>query len=489
MKKTVAVLSALSVSLVLLTSPVYAQEDAMPAAAKYKLKKLKTTDFKGIPRLLDWVMLNEKSSIVFALDHMEHLDPEINCLRSFVLSNKGKIEQTNELLSMTNGEVRDAAAFWFNGEAPSAGHGLLIVAIRPENVFNVIQFATAGFDAAGRLTSEFQTLLEVTAPEGRQHAGSWLGAARRGEIIGLALGVDHSEYSESFRGRRATEAYFMELTPDGALTPAGIVSVKLPNGGNFLLYHPYRPAWNGKSWMVPVVLTILKVEPYQGTDYTDEVGYQIAVLAATPTLPEGPIKLKLRRIAKDNTKIHWPTLYNPVFLPGATPTNPEQPTAGKTMDLLYTKAKPIGTNIKNFLYFIQPISDKGKKGGPKKKVKKSKWKLQYENTYNPTENFSNFSNALEGSNGEVLIALSRSAIYYVHAESGQYRDLQVDFYSLDPATGKVKQLATANYTGKTVFWPPMLRAFGSAPRSLNPCTDEKKGKQTRVLYFSKLPTP
>jgi len=457
---------------------------------QYKIKKIDTKNFKGFIQLLAWAVVDDKSSVVFAGDDVEGPSGDSYYLRSMVLDSNGKVKKTNTVLTLQNGLVGGAAAFWFDGQPAAAGHGLIFIAQNPENTYNVTRFSVAKFDASGELLTEFQTLLEITAANGRSYAGRWLAAATRDGIVGLIASAYQFENTASFYGQRATEAYFMEVSSDGALLASGVTKVKVPRGGNYRLLRPYTPAWNGKSWVVPVVLTILKRKTYGGRDYTDEVGYQLYLLSAIPS--GGPLKVKLRRIAKDNTEIHWPTFVSPVFLPQTASSGPGAPATGATLSLLYTKATPAGSegrgvNAKKYESFIQQINGRGKKAGAKILVQVPEWQRQFENEPNLSseDTYSFFSNAIAGDDNKVLLTHTRSAEFYNPKYQTSKVEMQLDLYSLDPATGKVSQLASSLFKGIAMFnRHPLLHTFGTALRALNPCRKDKAGKQTYPLYFS-----
>ena len=483
-------------ALALLAGAAAADDVAAPGTAKYKIKKVKVTGFGHHVQLMAWAVVGD-SSVVFATNQEETDGPpslDIYTLRSFTLNSKGKVGTSTDLLTMTGGRISQAAAIWFAEQAPSSAHGLLLIAYYPEGVSDVGRFAAARFNASGKLTTNFETLLEINAPEDMYYPMLWLTAGVRGDVVGVFAGADINENSDDFYGSRSGEAYFMEVSSTGVLQEPGVADVRLPKGGNYRLFRPYRPAWNGESWMVPGVLTLLKRMAYDPKDYVDEIGYQVHVLRVTPNQAGDSFDMKMRKIASDRTNIHYPTFVSPVFLPcTAVVASPTQ--GGEPLYLLYTHAAPavgplIGSNSKTYTHFYQQISAEGGRMGKRAKFKATPWFRPYWGTPNrlSNETFSFFSNfAVLTYGGRVLLTHSRSAYYTELHGSRTWQELQLDCYSFDPATDQVDRLAGSNYKGKVWSGGPLLRVFGAALRSLNLFRLEGGNGQYQSLYFSKLP--
>ena len=484
-------------ALALLAGAAAADDVAAPGTAKYKLKKVKVTGFEHHVRLLAWAVVGADSSVVFALN-MEETDVppslDIYTLRSFTLNSKGKVGTATDVLTMTGGRISQAAACWFAEQAPSPDHGLLLIAYYPEGVSDVGRFAAASFNESGKLTSDFETLLEINAPEDMYYQMLWLTAGVRGDVVGVFAGANINESSDDLYGRRAGEAYFMEVSSTGVLQEPGAADVRLPKGGNYRLFRPYRPAWNGESWMVPGVVTLLKRMPYDPRDYVDQIGYQVHVLRVTPDQGGNSFDMRMRKIANDRTNIHYPTFVSPVFLPRVSvPPSPTQ--GGEPLYLLYTHAAPaegpyIGSNSKSYTYFYQQISAEGGRMGKRAKFKAAPWFRPYWGTPDRLsyETFSFFSNYVVLTyGGRVLITHSRSGYYRELHGSRTWQELQLDCYSFDPGSGQVDRLAGSNYKGKIWSGGPLLRAFGPALRSLNLFRLEGSSGQYHSFYFSKLP--
>ena len=486
MKPALKVLSAVCL-IVLLAAPLAAREDAAPGAAKYKLKKVGLPGFEGHVYAQAWAAVDNINSIVFVSENIEGPSGDENFLRSFTLKRNGKAGKANTLLVLNTGYVSQAAAFWFEGAAPTSGHGLLVAAISPEGVYNVCWVATALFDSSGKLTSELNVIHEFAAPGEAYIAGRWLGARRVGNTVGVAASVDHSLNTEPFYGDISTAAIFMEVSNVGNLISPAVAAVNLPKDGNLQQLRVFTPAWNGVSWMVPAVVTLLREDTYEGRGYTEEVGYQLVVIAATPTGTVRAIKTRFRRIARDNTEIHWPTYVSPVFLPrnGAA-----SPAVGESMNLLYVKAVPAGggVNAAEYTCYIQGVNGKARRDGKRIEVGVGPWQRQFESVQGlsseDTECY--FSNAFDAGDGKLFIAHARTASFYQAATQGSQREMQLDLYKLDPADGGVEVMAQTSRKGTMLRSPAALRFFGSLLRSLVYCVGDTGSNYEQFFYFSKL---
>ncbi len=496
-------------ALALLAGAAAADDVTASGTANYRIKKVKVTGFEHQVQLLAWAGVGD-SSVVFALDTEKPLRstaPDIVTFRSFTLNSRGKVGTSNDLLMMDGGRVCQAAAFWFDDQStPSTAHGLLLIAYYPEGLDDersVGRFAAASFDASGELTTDFETLLEISAPEDMVFQDLWLSAGVRGDVVGVFAGADILEMDyDDLWGSRASEAYFMELSSTGVLRTPGVADVRLPRDGDFRLFRPYGPAWNGESWMVPGVVTLLKRVPWERPDWVDEIGYQIHVLRVTPNQAGDSFDMEMHKIASDRTNVPWPTYVSLVFLPYLphTPMTESPVQEGEPLNLLYTHAAPangplVGPHSKRYTYFYQHISAEGERIGERSKFNATPWFRPYLGTPNrkSRETFSFFSNYLVLTYcGCALLTHSRSA-YYTELSGGSrtWQELQLDCYSFNLSTGQVNSLAGANYKGKVWSGGPLIRPFGYPYpyllRSLSLFRREGGNGQYHSFYFSKLP--
>ena len=470
---------------------VQTNDEPTKLTTTFEIEKIKTKGIKGFPRLHSWVPVEDDSSVVLVRDDDEARGKDF--FRSFILDDNGAAGKSKLLLTDKSGVVRDSDALWLSNQVPSTDYGLLFTAIDTTATNDNIRICVAKFDESGKKLTNFKKLFEISAKEDTYYNAVWLAAAMRDGTIGLIVCGNMWERSDAYYGRRTTEVYFLEVSSDGSPASPEIVKVKLPNSGDYRHFRPYTPAWNGESWLAPGVMTIINRVEGENRDTEEDGGYQLMLIKATPTPPDGKLMLKARKIAKDRTKIHWPTFIDPQFLP-ANLTNAVEPVSGDAMNLIYIKASPAGPhgsgiNAKTFTYFKQPIGADGTKDGPKKRIKTAPWKRQFEGESNLVweDTYCHFSNALPGTGGRVYIAHSRSEYFYNTTTESGMRALHLDLYWFDPATGKVDVVAESVYKGKSIAvnQPPIINDFGDSIQVLNLLVDETKQKQSRNFYFSK----
>lgn len=483
------------VCLVLFAQGVFSQE-SVPSASAYGIKKVDPPSFKGYPQVFSWISAGTKSSIVFTKDSYEDETSDTEILSSFTMNRSGKVGQINELLVVENGWLGAAQAFWVDGAAPAdVGTGLLFIAYRPGGLTNTIIFAKARFDEEGKLIGGFEPFLELNLPEGDDYySGIWLTAAMRDGVIGVVMAANIRAYNPNFSGARYAELYLAEFSTEGVLLSTDLPKVKLPVVGDAIVLQPFTPAWNGESWMVPVVLTINKEETYEGNKYTDEIGYQLYVLRAKPKKPGGPFKTKFRKSAGDNRNIHWPTYVSPVFLPAVSEAESPAASSAETLNLLYVHAVPAGNegrgiNAKKYSYYLQPINAKGRNSGKALNVAATKWNRKFAGTpgLSSEDTYCYFSNAYVTPDNRIALTHTRSAAFYKASDSSGKYELQLDYCIIDPADGKMTELAQSGYTNQFARAGAKILVFGKKPRSLSVFRQETAGKQTSHLYFSKLP--
>jgi hypothetical protein len=472
-----------------------------PASTSFKLKELKVSGFDWIPVVLEWVVTDSHVSIVFARDEIE--DTSVT-LRSFALSPKGKVSSPNQLLQLTGGYIYDVAAFWIDTPAPREGYGLLFLSCKQWTNRKHIFFNVGRFDSDGRLRGDFTTIYEVDDP---QEAGQYLTLPQikvgwNGDKFGAVLSYRLSTYSSNLSGDLEDSAYFAQFNAEGVLLDPGIQVIKLPKAGGMIKFQPYGPAWNGQSWVVPTVVSQLVVKTDGTPHYTEEAYSQLMALVATPKSSDpadGTVKMKLRRIARDNTPACVPyegLLFLPRAVAPAKRGGPYGTAVGETLILLYTKAIPIPWQQwntlrirKNFSYFIQPVNGKGKKAGAAKPFDATAWQRKYApdpNEWNMGEHYDYFSCAITGEDGQPRVAQARSAYFYT-AEIGrdEYQmETQIDVYAIDPS-GTPTLEAQNRFYGISAYWPPLLILFDGKLSIIQACFRTLANGTLATNYFGR----
>jgi hypothetical protein len=484
----------------LLLLPIAAlAQTGKPALAGFKLKELKLSGFEWIPSIVDWIVPDGQTSIAFAVDEVEDSH---TTLRSFMLSSKGKASSPNELLRVEGGGFGEVKAFWIDNPAPANGYGLLFITYTQWTPKKHLVFAVARFDREGMLLGNFETILDLDFPPGNDYYRSaQFKVGRNNNGFAAVLSYTTATYSSALSGYIASAAFFAQLSLDGVVQDPGLQEIKIPKGGDMVLFQPYTPAWNGVSWMVPAVVTQLVVKTDGTPHYTEELYSQLMALVATPTnpnTPAGPVQMRLRRIARDNTPACVPFeglqfLPRPVTAAGSGKSHGAA--VGGTLYLLYDKAIALPWQQWNeqkikkiYSYFIQPVNGKGKRAGAAVPFATLDWQRKYSpdpEEWNLSEHADFFSNAVIGENGKLLIAHNRSALFYSR-EIGRdeyLAEIQLDLYSFD-LSGSAPVLVAQNRRYDFAGWPaPLLLPFGGKVCVIQHCFKRLTKGTKETTYF------
>jgi len=491
MRKMVICL-ALCFLMALFTFSIPAWDEDGSSVGEFKIKQIKTKGFTGqFIEPLAWVRVDDGYSLMIVEDYDEWHD--LDSVRSFKLTAKDRARKSTVIYDAGGGKVRDAAGFWFSGNAPFIGSALIILAVRPEGSSGLIQIVTLSLDGSGKRIGDPRVVAEFTPPADSYFNEVWLSAGRRELTVGIIVGLGVYETTDTFNGSRSCKAYCFELNADGTLRTPAPVKIGLPNGGDYRHFRPYEMLWDGSKWMLPAVMTMLKfVEYAESKDYSDITGYQLYTLTATPSGEGDSFKFKTKRITRAKSIQYWSSFPTPVLLPTPAATAPGAAEAVDTMTLIYTLAKPKGSktskhHAKLFSYYVQELNADGSRKGKKQKAQPNKWVRQFTNEtgliWETTQSY--YSNAFCGSDGNIYIAHARGASFYRTSDKTYLYEFQLDYYSLNPQTLVGELKASSNYQGKWLNGRPLVRRFGSVVSVINQLRDEKQGVQEDNIYISR----
>jgi len=480
---------------------VYCQLPDQIDEAGYKIKKIKLTNLiHDDNRTLAWAVTGEDSSVFFFNDW--HEDKGIY-LRSITLSPKGKASRPLTLFSSEDSRIDYGRAYWIDHEADDMlPHGLLFFShnqfLMKEKKFRV-SFFTARFNRTGQVIGEFNPLFEIDSSGTKLITHSFIGVGRRGNNFGVVIGLARSKSEDKSTALIGSEAFFLETDSDGIKTESGIKAVTLPNKGKLQIFHPYDPVWNGKSWMIPVVLSIKKIVYIYDWEISEIVYNKLMTLVATPKLPSGPVRAKLRKLTQDNTPQVNP-FTNIYFLPKQDEAL--SPAAEKAqvnnLDLFYMKEfkikdkNPYNINTHTYEYYIQPVNKRGKKAGPVVEALVPEWRrqIEYDPKWDVYRTRSLFSAPLRFDERRVLMAHSRSAEFNKIGDWSSWRnEVQLDLYVMDTINGEIDAWDTGNYLNKYIWYTPLLRYFIHLPAVVNNLSTQHAADSSADLYFSKFKWP
>jgi len=451
------------------------------------------------PELLDWVTLNDFSSLVFIGDWDD--DGDNYYLWAAQLDADGNVVEYTLIDYLQDAFYQEARAFWFpNEDNPENSYGLLFTSLiipKNWNDQNQIRYHVDRFDATGQITRNAESLLDIDLPLNQTANGIWLSANQREGVIGVVMAVGINEWSDSFIGHWGSQAYFLEYNLNGGISPAGLKRIPQKNNGKSWILHPYEPVWNGASWMIPAVETKLKNEKGQGVTYGRRWNHKLMTVVATPTASNSEIKIKKRTLERDNT--HYDIPYkNPMFLRPNPVDLGEESLSEKTVVhghfLLYTKAMfkaNLGDHALtaiNHQHYLRIVNENGKNIEPRQELFTPEWTRKFAphpDWYVP-ENTDFFSNALFIENGHYFIAQSRSAYFLHQANASRTKsELQLDLYLFNPYENHFDRIETKSLKGNFSSATPLLKFIAGAPCMINTFIKLKRKKSSLDLYFSR----
>lgn len=224
----------------------------------YPLKRLNPAGFSVFRGVLDWVPVSKTAGIAFASDYNQGTDE--GSLASFKISNAG-VASAGRTIASGKGRPWEAACVWFEGGASGAeagtpfGYVFVLFELyieKPESETASVWMAK--FDTQGKVVGSWKEILKIKTPAGRYINSEALFAAGRGRSIAIVPSLSYSGQG----GQRKSLVYFLEIdSQKGTLigTPA---LLKLPQSGDYTEAMGYAPAWNGRSWLVPLAVMLLK---------------------------------------------------------------------------------------------------------------------------------------------------------------------------------------------------------------------------------------
>lgn len=456
----------------LVTCIGFAQDLEGPPVWVYSLAKINTIGFSDCKSVLDFVVTGKKSSVVFAYDYKSATDSYD--LASYKLNKRGRAAAKNTLLSGVGKGWLRASAVWFEsgGSAPppkQPGHGLLFLGYCNDNLKKAATFAVAKFDADGKLTSGFTVLHEVSAPANSTVYYIYLRAEQGPTGSAAAFSYSFLEDSPTFWGVRSSKAFFVETDVNGlsaaaAASPPAVREIVLPESGNLKELEPFRPAWNGKRWLVPARLTRNKLGYSGGRGRSDLIGEDALVIAVR----SGSSSLKPNKLFSHNDSTSWGAYYL-YFLPRADGGSAPAGKIGDPLQMLYIFRQEIPDEQQklqryNYTHRLITVNGKAKQVGSTIIVQFPQWhhKLNYDPDARLLGGDESLSSPIQADSGESLFVqcytLRRS--YYsspVSTAATTYQhESEFNLLSVNPTSGQVTLLATGQpnlnyYLGTSVL--------------------------------------
>jgi hypothetical protein len=229
----------------------------------------------------------------------------------------------------------------------------------------------------------------------------------------------------------------------------------------------FRPAWNGKRWLVPCRLSRTREKEQLGRN-TFALINEDAMVAAVKA---GSAKLNLRKLFRhSDTNSLW--AFGLYFLPreesgvaGAGPPGG----VGDDMDLWYTFRRRIPEDKMeldrySYSYGIQPVNGKGGKAGPAAIVEFPEWKpnVIYQDSMFVFYSNERISGPIAGGDGNVYVAMCRGLEYTESLTSPPFdlkRVNELNLFSVDRKSGNVTVVASGKPSINGAFERPYLHWF------------------------------
>jgi hypothetical protein len=463
-------------------------QETKPSALLYQTKIINPKGFERPYDLGAWVVTGRNSSVVFKIDQPS--GSSSFALKSYKLNHKGKpISSTVTLLQDVYRFFLkpSIAAIWIDSTAAGTpaeteGFGLLGVAYPMSSAETRSRFAIATFDADGKLTSEFTTLMEVEAPTGQKIGWNSISLGDGDGKVAIAFSAFFSENSSTFIGYAGSKAFFAEAAIDVDTTsPSDLTTdireIPLPNDGSFRLAMPFAPAWNGSRWLIPV-----RLSKYRTANLVPGITQSLLFGedAMVAVVQGAEKKIALRRLFGHNDETSaWS--YQLYFLPREIgPTSPAEPSGkkGGDLELFYAFKDTIDTSAGalyryKYFYGIYTVNGNGKQVGPGIAVEIPQWQHGIGANENITyaANVEFCSSPLVLEDGEGIISLARSLQFSVASSSASPAELryilELCLYSFDRETGKVKLMAIGNPQWDGLLLTPVMHWFRGKPSVLN----------------------
>jgi hypothetical protein len=474
----------------------FAQSIEDSPGAAYVMKKVNLKGFRACHDVKDWVVTGKKTSVVFATDwdwNTYDLD-----LVSFGMSRTGKASAATQILPGVTSTLVELSAVWIeeDSSAPPAKkspHGLVFAAYQSSDRKKAT-LAVRKFDASGAMVGGWRTLKQVSAGANETVADQWVAAELGPEGAVAAYSVFFSESSSEYYGYKSSQAFFVETDfngkpVSGEAGPPTVKQIKIADNGNMKIVKAFRPAWNGRRWLVPLsIIRLRRVEDAYGSqDSWALLGEDVMVVVVRKTL--GPKRLF------GHTNADWLNTYDLRFLPRDN-SDGTAPAAniGDPLKLHYRQITPLPKDERVYESFesfhgIVTVTGKGKKTGATVEVKIPEWDrtLQYDSEALLTHDTEYISRPLALGNGRYVIAqlytMARGRNDAPPPFTWDYES-ELNLLQFNAATGAVTVLSTKKPTYVGYYDPPFISLFSGKIAVLNLLVT--RGPQYHVdLYFSK----
>jgi hypothetical protein len=426
MRKTVLVITiwALVVSLYGSVFPALAiGQEGRPPIWIYEVRRMNTKLDSGYYHLKSWHVTGNKKSVAFIHAFPMAIVgdvPRITSLLSLEINHRGKCSSPKELWKGVDTDLLDVKAVWFEegSSAPTTDQaGLIFIAYAKDKDYSKLVVAAAGFDVSGQLTAPFSDIFEITPPAGETPDEFHLAAGQRLGAVGLFCSVVYYRFEPGvYIGCTSSEGLFLEVGTDGkplGSPPASYLpaEIKLRNQGKLQRLVIYDPVWTGKDWFAPAVISNFKLDTSGSYDRTVSSANSLLTLIVQPKGP-GQAKSKLRKLSQDAEP------ETGSFISPALVTVPQQGEAGAASGnsylMAYAHREAIPTaerkmEIFDFRYYLQQLSDKGKKSGAVIEVELPEWNhhLVYDPSGMPFSDVKTISNPFVYSDGRLWLTYSR----------------------------------------------------------------------------------
>lgn len=378
MSKKILLIAFLSWSVLLQFSGMSMSQCIEPAAETLKVKTVKGLSLTQNDRILDWLAVSDKSSVLFTTELIgDYNDYEAKQnILSIAMTSRGKVKGVEQILQRA-GRVERAKAVWVAADdvgspKESGGYGLLFALFYDDYEYSPwglpVKLAVVTFDAAGRQTGPWRKLFLLTFDSESRIESSSLWVVKGKDSVAVALMYSTHTSTTYFSGVMETEILFFETNFEGKRLP-DTARLRLPNSGKYQRAIVFKPVLYKSRWLIPVSHILGKrVQPWPFSDIFNVkmTASEAAVhtVKRTKTLAYRVGVTKFARVTyEDEDEGYFYMSLVPNSGAEASPRAKIPP-----FNLLVQYVSPIppaqqDLEVVRFTYMIYPVNDKGRSAG------------------------------------------------------------------------------------------------------------------------------
>lgn len=424
----------------------------------YPMMKINPTGFGVYQGILGWTPVSATKAIAFARNKSK--TGRDFSLDSFALSADGVFSGRRTFASGL-GTPADAACVWLadgaaGGDRAGGAYGLVFVLFeRWFSNYDQASVYVARFNSSGARTSDWSKIFTADSPKGWYITDENLFAARGDRSIGV---VPSLAYYESGGDGIKTVVGFLEADIEDGSLIGGAKQIPLPAGGQDIEGLGFAPAWNGKSWLVPLAATFYR--PGGGWDAMFKNELFIGVVSGGTSQAAVLNKIQADKIASLGTYEAVLAPYpgsaadSALFVRHRTPI----PEAQQKRDMFKYDFSLKRLNIHGRSVKSTPVS-----------IPAYAHKIAYNPAFEIGWDWESWTQAAP-ENGTVLLSRARTIEFDSESAQVSKYEHEVDFYGVDILTGAVAHKARAVFVlAEATLFRPIIGVFPNGPVAVVNC--------------------